>query len=310
MKGIRQLSMLFIVIAILASSLGFSTQTAQAASCSYYHTVRHGQSLSSIGAWYGVSWKSIAKANGITSPWTIYSGQVLCIPSGGYYYKNTNYNYVSYAPSWKNWTFSVVGVVEDSSVTIKTANFPDNMLYSAEIGCPSCGVAAVKVADVDSDAGGTFKKVFTIPVAFSGVNNLWVRLTQVNNGDDVQVAFSNNTTFGSGGTYYPTYYSYNGKYYYNIPTISIVSVVRNSSVTIRTHNFPANKTFNVLMNEMGTRGRYGYNVGSFNSGNGASQTLTFNIPAELRGNHQIAIRTQSTSGGFFSYNWFYNNTAY
>lgn len=306
MKRFRHLFLLLVVVAILVSTLGFSFQPAQAASCQYYHTVKRGQSLSSIGAWYGVSWKSIAEANGIKAPWTIYTGQVLCIPYGGKY--NNNYSYVSYSPTWKDWTFSVIGVVEDTSVTIQTAHFPDNMLYSAEIGCPNCGLAAVKVADVDSDAGGSFRKVFAIPAAFAGVSSLWVRLTQVNNGDNVQVTFNNATVYGSKGQY-PVYDS-SYKYYSYIPTISIVSVVRNSSVTFKTHNYPANKTFEVYMGRMGTRGVDGIYVGSFNSGTGASQTLTFNIPSELYGKHQISIRAESTTGGWYSYNWFYNNTAY
>lgn len=44
------------------------------------YTVRSGDCLSTIGAKLGVSWKSIASANGIKSPYTIYTGQILKIP--------------------------------------------------------------------------------------------------------------------------------------------------------------------------------------------------------------------------------------
>lgn len=47
------------------------------------YTVRSGDCLSTIGVKLGVPWKSIANANGIYSPYTIYTGQVLTIPSGG-----------------------------------------------------------------------------------------------------------------------------------------------------------------------------------------------------------------------------------
>ena len=301
MKQFRYLSIILIVMAILVSSLGFSVQTAQAASCKYYHYVRYGQSLSWIGAYYGVAWKDIASVNGIKSPYKIYTGQKLCIP-----YYGSGYTTVSYAPSWKNWNFSVIGVVQNSSVTIKTSNFPDNMLYAVEIGCSSCGTAAASVGNLDSDKGGTFKQVFTIPAGFSGVTNLWIRLTQTNNSDAKTQYFTNATVYGSGGKYYPVY-TYK---YYNIPTIHINSVVRNSTVTFTTYNFPANHTFTVLMGSMGSRGVNGYNAGTFNSGSGGTMTLTFNIPSQMYGAHQIAIRTQSTSGGYYSYNWFYNNTAY
>lgn len=94
-----------------------------------------------------------------------------------------------------------------------------------------------------------------------------------------------------------------------IPTFSIVSVKRGVSVTIRTHNFPANDKFNVLMGKMGTKGVGGINVGTYQSGNGASKVVTYPIPAALKGDARIAIRLQSKTGsGFFAYNWFYNNT--
>lgn len=48
------------------------------------YTVRSGDCLSVIGARLGVSWQSIAQANGITSPYTIYPGQVIAIPGGTY----------------------------------------------------------------------------------------------------------------------------------------------------------------------------------------------------------------------------------
>lgn len=46
------------------------------------YTVRSGDCLSTIGSRFGVSWRSIASANGIRSPYWIYPGQVLTIPGG------------------------------------------------------------------------------------------------------------------------------------------------------------------------------------------------------------------------------------
>jgi hypothetical protein len=94
-----------------------------------------------------------------------------------------------------------------------------------------------------------------------------------------------------------------------VPMIEILSVVRDSSVTIRTANFPANTTFTVTMGPMGTRGVNGTVVGTVNSGTGGSFDATFSIPTGLKGSYQISIRLQS-SGPFpyYSYNWFYNNS--
>jgi hypothetical protein len=94
-----------------------------------------------------------------------------------------------------------------------------------------------------------------------------------------------------------------------IPTFSIIGVATNTSVTIQTYNFPAGDTFKVLMGYMGTRGVNGYRIATIGSGGGGSFTATFNIPAALFGQYQIAIRLQSITGsGYYAYNWFYNNT--
>ena len=48
--------------------------------CVAYHKVTHGQTLSGIAAWYGISAHSLAHANNITNYNHIYSGQSLCVP--------------------------------------------------------------------------------------------------------------------------------------------------------------------------------------------------------------------------------------
>jgi hypothetical protein len=94
-----------------------------------------------------------------------------------------------------------------------------------------------------------------------------------------------------------------------IPTMSISSVVTDQTVTIQTHNFPANQNFVVTMGAFGTRGVNGVQVGTTNSGVGGSFSATYNIPAQLKGSQQIAIRMQTNhQNPFFAYNWFWNNT--
>jgi len=87
-------------------------------------------------------------------------------------------------------------------------------------------------------------------------------------------------------------------------------VVKDASVKIKTSNFPAHDSFDVLMNYMGTRGVKGVKVATVDSGAGGSFEATFQIPASLKGERQIAIRLQSNTGsGYYAYNWFYNATA-
>jgi hypothetical protein len=96
--------------------------------------------------------------------------------------------------------------------------------------------------------------------------------------------------------------------YSGYPTFSISSVVKNTSVTIKTHNLPPNDEFKVRMGKIGSKAVGGIVVGSFSSGSGGTKTLTFDIPADLKGQKQIAIRFDSTTGsGYFAYNWFWNS---
>ncbi|PWH17244.1 MAG: hypothetical protein DDG59_08380 [Anaerolineae bacterium] len=97
--------------------------------------------------------------------------------------------------------------------------------------------------------------------------------------------------------------------YSGYPYFYITSVTPDTSVTIRAYNFPANDTFKVMMNKIGTKGINGIVVDTISSGAGGSFTATFSIPNALKGQKQIAIRLQSTSGsGYYAYNWFYNSS--
>jgi LysM repeat protein len=128
----------------------------------------------------------------------------------------------------------------------------------------------------------------------------WTKLAKINNLSNPRLIFTGQRLcVSTSGTVYTPPSGY-------IPTFSIVSVVRNSTVTIQTANFPPNDTFNVLMGKFGTQGVNGTKVGTFSSGSGGTMTATFNIPAGLQGRSKIAIRLQSPTSGYFSYNWFYN----
>ena len=94
-----------------------------------------------------------------------------------------------------------------------------------------------------------------------------------------------------------------------IPTISISSVVTDQTVTIQTYNFPANQNFVVTMGPFGSKVINGIPVATTNSGVGGSFSVTYAIPAQLKGSYQIAIRLQTSHAyPFYAFNWFYNNT--
>lgn len=208
-------------------------------------------------------------------------------------------------------TFSIQSVVSDTSVTIKTANFPANDTFNVYMNYMGTrGIGGTKVTSVDTDAGGTLTMTFDIPDFLIGQQRIAIRLESPTSGYYSFNWFWNNTTgdipvTGPTPTPGPTSTALPPIV---IPTFDITGVVTDSTVTIKTANFPANDTFTVTMGDYGTRGVGGVVAGTFNSGTGGTQTATFNIPASMAGKQRIAIRLQSPTSGYYSYNWFWNST--
>jgi LysM repeat protein len=286
----------FILILLVAVLLP-TASPASAATCTQYHTVKRGETLYGIGMKYGVSWKVLAEINDLENPRRIYTGQVLCVSTSGSPAKPSKSSTIP--------TFSIIGVVKDQSVTIQTANFPANDTFDVLMGkMGTRAVNGVKVDRIGSGKGGTFTATFTIPSSLIGDKRIAIRLqSATGSGYYAYNWFYNSTSGSSGGNDTPGEPGYSG-----IPTFKITGVVRNSTVTIRTNNFPANQNFDVRMGAMGTRGVNGIKIERISSGSGGELSLTFEIPATLHGSRQIAIRLESPDSGYYSYNWFYNNT--
>ncbi len=211
-------------------------------------------------------------------------------------------------------TFSITGILEDTSVTIQTYNFPASQTFTVRMGpYGSYGIGGTIVGMVDSGAGGSFGATYNIPDGLKGSKEIAIRM------DSPQGYYAYNwfvnkvsaatatpatpaATPTAGATAVPvppTYYGY--------PYFYITSVVQNSSVSITGYNFPPGQTYTVTMGPYGSYGMGGIVVGTTNSGSGGSLTATYTVPAALAGSYQIAVRLQSPEG-FYAYNWFYNST--
>ncbi|MCL4562396.1 MAG: hypothetical protein M1281_17515 [Chloroflexi bacterium] len=218
--------------------------------------------------------------------------------------------------AWTIPTFTITKVVTDQSVSIETANFPAGQVFTVTMGqIGTHGVNGIVVGTTDSGSGGTLSATYTIPTELKGQALIAIRL------ESPEGYFSYNwfanapatpssatqtpaptTTLTPSPTTTPAASSTA-----TIPTFSIQSVIRDQQVSIQTANFPPNQTFSVTMGKIGTRGVNGILVGSTESGQGGQFTAIYKIPAELAGLSQISIRLESPAG-YFSYNWFYNNT--
>lgn len=313
MQHTKRFLMVLLALMLLVSSTGAAAAAPEQQNCRSWHTVRYGQSLSSIGAWYGVSWPYLAQVNNIGRPYTIYTGTVLCIPTGTWNGGGQG-GIPVYNAGGRTWSFSVTNVVANANVTVQTLSFPSNVFFEVRFGrWNNTGQYdwVLLPEKLDTGNGGATSYTFNIPASLSGANQLVLRLTQnKKNGRSFHqdVAFYNVAGGQTGGQVPPIYNP--PVVSWGIPTIWIVRVRQNSSVTIQTHNFPPGLNFEVLMGAIGTRGVGGYYAGTLNSGAGGTLVAEFPIPAQLQGLNQISIRTQNWPTGYHSYNWFYNNNAY
>jgi hypothetical protein len=198
-------------------------------------------------------------------------------------------------------TITILSVEEGVSVTVKTHHFPANKEFNVLMGeMGTKGIGGIKVGTFNSEGGGAFTKTFDIPAALQNNDQIAIRLQTANNVYYAYNWFFNNTAGTSNG---------NGSSgYTGIPTFAITAVVKGTEVSIKTNNFPANIDFKVLMGKIGTQGIGGTLVTTINSASGGTFTETFDIPSGLAGDGRIAIRLEAVSGGFYAYNWFYNQT--
>jgi len=199
-------------------------------------------------------------------------------------------------------TFAITEVVADSTVTIKTANFPASDSFDVLMNYMGTrGVGGIKVDTISTGSGGVLAMTFDIPSQLKGQTQIAIRLQSPTSGYYAYNWFWNNTTTGvpvTGPVLPPGV----------VPSTTMLAVTRDVSVTVETNNFPANDTFEVYMGLYGTQGIGGTKVDTFDTGTGGSFRKTFAIPDGLKGQERIAIRLQSTTSGYYAYNWFWNNT--
>lgn len=241
---------------------------AAAADCQAQYTVQRGDTLYTIGLKYNMTWDRIAQANALTSE-KIFAGQVLCIPQ-----PRTGTSTPSTPAAEVKYVLALTDV---------------NIRKGAGT---SFGVITVL-------AGGQ-----TAKVTGKSADGQWWRVI-CPDGTTGECYVSANASLtqpaSAPGTSAPPA---SGK----TPTIRITAVTKDQTVTIQAADFPAGQKFTVRMGKAGTLGVNGVVVTTTDSGQGTAFSNTFTIPAELRGQSQIAIRLESAAG-YYSYNWFWNTTA-
>ncbi len=302
----RRMMVASVGMALIFGLLNVAAALAVSATCQQSHNVRVGETLSEIGKQYGVSWPALAALNSIPNANMIYAGSTLCISAERVVAPIVG------QPVTRIPTINITSVDPGKSVTIQTANYPANTNFEVRMGAfGTRGINGIKVGTLNSGAGGTVTETFSIPDALKGAGRVAIRLDSTSSGHFSYNWFWNGaatSTTGTTGSTAAVQGTASRLAPGTIPTFSILSVVRGEKVVIQAQNFPANDTFDVRMGAMGTRGVGGVKVRTFNSDKGGTFTAEFQIPEAFRNAGRIAIRLESPVTGYYSYNWFYNNT--
>jgi len=221
-------------------------------------------------------------------------------------------------------SFTISEVKKDESVTILTQDMPKNLDWKVLMGeYNTRGENGIEVATFNSGSGGSMLATFNIPDALKGRAMISIRIESLTGGYYYYNWFWNDQANGTWPTPAPTVTpaptttpaptatpapTSTPAPAVKYPTFNIVAVEKDNTVSVVGKDFPADTEFTVLMGQMWTMGIKRIEAGTYNSGEGGDMTATFTIPPELAGQIRISIRLQATSGGWYAYNWFWNNT--
>lgn len=172
---------LFLALSLLAMMVvpAFAEETQQ--TCSAQYTVQRGDTLFKIGVKYGVDWRNIFYANGITNVLTLPVGKVLCIPAGTATAPvatstPTATTTVAATPSAKIPIITITSVVPGQSVTINATNFPPNRDFNVLMGTIGTrGESGTFVTTVNTGTGA-FTATYTIPDSLKSAKQVAIRL--------------------------------------------------------------------------------------------------------------------------------------
>jgi hypothetical protein len=181
--------------------------------------------------------------------------------------------------------FYISNIVSDESVSIETLNFPANTTFNVYMGPGGTqGLNGVLVAATQSGDGGTFGVTYSIPDGLKGAFSIDIRLDS-DSGYHMYKNFINRID-GSTST----------KLTNRNLILYVVSVVKDTSVTLRSEYFPKGQDFLVRMGRYGTHGLGGDEITNVNTGDSGIFGITLTIPADLQGKSPLDVRFDDVYG--------------
>ncbi len=296
MSALKKLSLLLIAIALMVGALGATARSAVASpagviNCKLWHTVKNGETLTTIAGRYETNWRRVAELNGVLSSSDLIPGQKLCIFS-----TNSNYSPSPVLISEANLSQRVYAsnVEEDKYVTLVGKNLYSNTRYNVFLSWLGQRITqAIPVGSVLTDKAGSFTATYKIPKILVDRLKISIYLTS-GVGDSASNWFINATAKGStGGLGMAT------------PTLSVTDV-KKDQVQIKIANLPAQVPFDVYIGKAGSKGIDGVKVGTVKDDDGGGLKATFDIPSSLRDRSKLDIRLENKPLGISAYATFDN----
>jgi hypothetical protein len=182
-------------------------------------------------------------------------------------------------------SFYISNIESDESVSIETLNFPANTTFNVYMGPGGTqGLNGVLVAVTHSGDGGTFGVTYSIPDALKGAFSIDIRLDS-DSGYHMYKNFINRID----GSTSKNLAGHNLILY-------VVSVVKDTSVTLRSEYFPKGQDFLIRMGRYGTHGLGGDEINTVNTGDSGIFGVTLSIPSDLQGKSPLDVRFDDVYG--------------
>lgn len=172
---------ILLVVATLAVALPMQRASAVglAVTCSTYHTVSNGETLSSIALKYNVTVQELATANELKEPYQIFVGQRLCIPG------TVSATAAATATAKTGPDFTITAGKTPYTIEIATIGYPAKSPYYVRIlKSNRDGSSSQKLGTMKTNKSGVAKRTFRIPKPYRDIPVTICLKNQVN--DSVQ----------------------------------------------------------------------------------------------------------------------------
>jgi ribosomal protein L11 len=199
---------------------------------------------------------------------------------------------------------TITDVVEDKSVTFKVTSAPAGARLAIWIDWNNRnGVLQGRQAGtIKVGSDGALHAMIKLPSAAVDRGRLRVRLQGLDGSTYLAYRWfinaENDSDTGSGA---PATSSG------GLPYVVVISVEEDESVKIKAFNFPKGD-YVILMDEVGSGAKNGIEVDTVTIKAGRTFTGVFDIPDDLEGEDEIAIRVQNVDeSSYYAYTWFEND---